>query len=79
MSVRATEVEEDRTAVRLLGGAEVEEGLHPAVQGAGGELIRRPAEVGALHREVAAEDQVEPIDKQPAHDWSFPASRGRIE
>ena len=71
VAIGATEVEEHGAAVRLLGSPEVEQGLHPAVQGAGGELVGGSPQVGALHREVATEDQVEAIDEQPAHAGSF--------
>jgi len=72
VSVRAAEIEEYRAALRLLGGPQVEQGLHPAMQGPGRELVGGTPQVGALHREVAAEDQVEAVDEQPAHARSFP-------
>ena len=79
VTVRSAEVEEDGATVRLLPFPEVQEGLHPAVQRARGELVGLPAEVGALHREVTAEDQIEPVDEQPAHGRIVAPPIGSIE
>ena len=79
VAVRATEVEEDRTAVRLLPVPEILEGLHPTMQGPRGELVDLATEVGPLHREVAPKDQIEAVDQQPAHGSSVARPGRTIE
>jgi hypothetical protein len=62
MPVGAAEIEEDGGTVGLLRVPQIEERLDPPMQGTRWKLVGLTAKVGSLHREMAAEDQVESVD-----------------